>query len=762
MGAKAFGQETPTQGETAVSWQTWSDGSGGAPLVAGDADWGKLAIPLSGGEGRSAVYDQGSVGSRQYTLTSNRYGVGSSGALLQIRGSETVFTQDAVLPQWETYSAPIARAWRYYQVREIAGLVELPQNLLLQDDVALEGFETAGDWTAGAGSLAANTTQYKAGSQSIKLTAPSGGTGQMTKTVSWAGIDYEFFSFWFYLHDSHSAYTSIKFYISSTTDFSKSFNYTIDPGVSGLLSWPAEPYMIFRIPLSSMTNTGSESWDNEMIRIRFEVVSASGVISASFDDLVGGYKRIPVILFRHDGVYDNLIDNGAFAHYEALGMVGDAYISCRKTYEEDAARLTEAEVQTLYAAGWSINVYLYGFTSTAYGMGDLTQAAQEYQIGMGGIYIREILGCPGGERHFTFTGGGTLLNNSLTEAALAATQALTAVGPYGALNRQDYFPPGNLYNIAFQIMGARTLADAKAEIDYTILHGQYLIMNFDELDATGQTTADHIAWLDYIYEKWAAGEIYPITMNQFYKLTLGPVWVGKAGNKSPNIASGVSAWDQPDTIIDIDHEGNNLNEYEITSTDGGNLSVAAAAALNGSNYGLSIHYNANTTAKYAGHGISLLNETDVRFRFFYNPNTITLVSTLQQIFTTSSGSAAHNGIHMLNVVHKYASGDYRLRLGIINDAHSATTGTEIIITNAAHRVEVQCHRASSSVAADGWASMWIDGNLESTISDIDNYDLFEYTDVFYVGAVTSGNASNDGTFYMDEIIANVTGEEIGA
>jgi hypothetical protein len=103
-----------------------------------------------------------------------------------------------------------------------------------------------------------------------------------------------------------------------------------------------------------------------------------------------------------------------------------------------------------------------------------------------------------------------------------------------------------------------------------------------------------------------------------------------------------------------------------------------------------------------------------------------------------------------------------LRLGIFNDAHSATTGSEIIITDAPHRVEVQCHRASSDVAADGWASMWIDGVLESTISDIDNYDLFEYTDVLYVGAVTSGNASNEGTFYMDEIVANVTGEEIGA
>lgn len=29
MASKAFGVETPTQGETAVSWQTWSDGAAG-------------------------------------------------------------------------------------------------------------------------------------------------------------------------------------------------------------------------------------------------------------------------------------------------------------------------------------------------------------------------------------------------------------------------------------------------------------------------------------------------------------------------------------------------------------------------------------------------------------------------------------------------------------------------------------------------------------------------------------------------------------
>jgi hypothetical protein len=117
-GAKAFGVQSPTLGEDAVSWQTWSDGAGNVPTITGDADWGKLKIDLSGEEGRSAVYDHGSAVSRTYTLTENRYGSGTEDAVLEIRGSTTSFIQDAAVPAWEEYIAPITRVWRYVQIRE--------------------------------------------------------------------------------------------------------------------------------------------------------------------------------------------------------------------------------------------------------------------------------------------------------------------------------------------------------------------------------------------------------------------------------------------------------------------------------------------------------------------------------------------------------------------------------------------------------------------------------------------------------------------
>lgn len=138
--AKAFGEQNPTQGETAVSWQTWSDGAAGIPDIDGDADWGKLKLDLSGEEGRSAVYDLGSSVSRKFTLSENRYGTGEYSADIQIRGSDDSFGQDDVLPSWNDYIIPITQTWRYVQVRVTTstgrlGLLAWSRNLRIKADI---------------------------------------------------------------------------------------------------------------------------------------------------------------------------------------------------------------------------------------------------------------------------------------------------------------------------------------------------------------------------------------------------------------------------------------------------------------------------------------------------------------------------------------------------------------------------------------------------------------------------------------------------
>jgi hypothetical protein len=115
-GGLAWGEESPTQGEVGSPWSVWSDGAGGTPTITGDQDWGILSIDTDD-EGRSNVYDYGNSVSRTYTLTLNRYGSGSGSPIVQIRGQNTTFNQDDVSPSWETYSTPVAKTWRYVQVR---------------------------------------------------------------------------------------------------------------------------------------------------------------------------------------------------------------------------------------------------------------------------------------------------------------------------------------------------------------------------------------------------------------------------------------------------------------------------------------------------------------------------------------------------------------------------------------------------------------------------------------------------------------------
>ena len=117
-GALGFGVQTPTNSEVPVSYQTFTNGAGAVPSISGDADWGKLSLPV-GAEGRSKVYDFGDSNSRQYTINRDVYGTGSGAVTIQIRGSTTAFNQDDSSPSWTTYTTPTVQSWRYVQVRVV-------------------------------------------------------------------------------------------------------------------------------------------------------------------------------------------------------------------------------------------------------------------------------------------------------------------------------------------------------------------------------------------------------------------------------------------------------------------------------------------------------------------------------------------------------------------------------------------------------------------------------------------------------------------
>jgi len=113
----SFGEENPTEGELAVSWQTWQNTSEQNPGVVGDGDWGKLKLLYPDGEVRSLVYDLGNTDSKKVTLSANEYGTGDSNFTLEIRGDSSSFNRNDLTPVWETYAGQVDKTWRYLQIR---------------------------------------------------------------------------------------------------------------------------------------------------------------------------------------------------------------------------------------------------------------------------------------------------------------------------------------------------------------------------------------------------------------------------------------------------------------------------------------------------------------------------------------------------------------------------------------------------------------------------------------------------------------------
>jgi hypothetical protein len=202
-------------------------------------------------------------------------------------------------------------------------------------------------------------------------------------------------------------------------------------------------------------------------------------------------------------------------------------------------------------------------------------------------------------------------------------------------------------------------------------------------------------------------------------------------------------------VIDIDHEAGNLAEWDATTTDGGDMSCTAAAALAGTNYGAQFHVD-DTNAIY---GSAWLASAKSRFRtrLYVDPNGLTMASGNE--FNLNQGN---NWQYTVSLNY---SGGYRIRAMILDDGWDSHLTSYYSISDAPHYIEIDWTRASGAGANNGSLSLWIDGALRETVSGIDN-DTWTLQYIYY-GAPDGIDAGTSGDFYMDQIVANDDGSEIG-
>lgn len=209
---------------------------------------------------------------------------------------------------------------------------------------------------AGATSAVDNTDQryiYTPGNtKSIKLSIDATG-GQTGHNLEWA-INKNFqtthgmFGIWVGIPGasamSNKPQTRL---LVSSAPFTKSFNNTITYVDQKDVLWNFVCYH-----RDQMANSGSESWANTMTRIRLQMIMQTGFAGDIYiDDITYGAYGRPKVLFVFDDNYDDVITE-AYDYMAPRGLRGNVAVC--SSFVGNAGRMTVADCNTVYAAGWDL------------------------------------------------------------------------------------------------------------------------------------------------------------------------------------------------------------------------------------------------------------------------------------------------------------------------------------------------------------------------------------------------------------------------
>ena len=372
----------------------------------------------------------------------------------------------------------------------------------------LEGFENVADWTVtGAGATAQNDANlFTQGSQSIQVNAVNGNYAYVTKSDLTLDLSVEdIFSFWVYIPDK-SKLSNIIFYVTSTTSFSKYFSRTFSIYKNG--------WNNLVLPKSRFTNTGSESWNNVMVKLRFRLNLISGQdISINFDELRFGIEGKTKIIVTFDDGWNSQIDKG-YPIMAANGQRGVAFITTNAV--GTGSYMTLAELTTLRDAGWDISNHTAAHKHLA------TVSQEEMEADIDGGYDWLVAnGFGNTAKFFAYPYGG------YNDAVVTKVKERHILARKTSLSTYAHFKIVNYYDLqytldALSVANYISVASVETEISTVIEAGGLLILLFhkivdsDAYEGTEYLTADFQAISDYLKTKQDAGLLEVITFCDYY------------------------------------------------------------------------------------------------------------------------------------------------------------------------------------------------------------------------------------------------------
>lgn len=384
----------------------------------------------------------------------------------------------------------------------------LPQNYVKSPGTLLEDFEAVEDWTVISGSIEANTTEFCAGTQSIKMTTPSGSHSTIRKTISaQMNSGGDLIDLWIYQHTAANTFNGVSLSFSSTANFSKEAKL-----VRGLWMRPGWNRLSFR--RSEFALTGGESWDNLMILIQIRVDPASATVwSGSFDSMYWGVDRKAKAIITFDDGWEASYTN-ALPILESFGFKCTSYVI---TSSIDAAGyMSLAQLQDAYSRG----VDVANHTKTHQNLSTLSYNDQLIEIGDAKAWLAAN-GFTRGANHFAYTYDAY---NADTLAILDSLGYQTArIGPRGI---QEAPMADSHMLIACSVSTAVSLATAKTYIDRALQFGSNVIFIFHDIaespSSAGYTIANFTAFMQYLYDFVVSGKIDVMTMDEWYNGLTNP------------------------------------------------------------------------------------------------------------------------------------------------------------------------------------------------------------------------------------------------
>ena len=404
----------------------------------------------------------------------------------------------------------------------VKATVTLPQNLILSSGSLWEDFEAAGDWTAVNGAVANNAAQFKTGAQSVKATTNAAATETITRTINTTlGTAWQQLRCWYYCHDTKANYGSHVW-----------FRLSNDAGVGNYYRiWHMTAYLRpgwnhVALPKNWWLTVGAPHWANPLVRIQLQVTGAAAQTpSVSFDTLTQTVTGVPFVLFTFDDGYNSQYAN-VFPYMRQYNLPGTVFV--RTSIPNAGTTLTYAQLREMDAAGWCIGNHTQNHNS----LGGETEANQETYIGAGKSDL--IANGLGRNANIFAYPSGSYDDNSITactaQGVLAARTTDSCDRQQSNPNPPVILPNPDMFHInCTPISTATPLAMAKSMVDDAITGGVGLCALWHDIGSGGAqwSLADFQALVDYVRVKALAGQIYPITMADYYRLSQGAAAVAK-------------------------------------------------------------------------------------------------------------------------------------------------------------------------------------------------------------------------------------------